>query len=487
MDARRTRTVAAGNAGDVLTPAAVPAVLLLLAALTMAQLIPVTATAAGSARDPRQAHVVADAHLAQSAAATAGRDSLLMEIRRYRAMIRVLSDSLSREGDGELTAEQRIVIERNIGDVTRMVEGIGAQLGKLEFAVKDNRISLVDDAGDGIIISIPENLDERVSQGIEALTAAILKELPDSLSTPGRHHTLADFLPVPRPPKPPRHVIDGNVVRIGHAVAVGPNEDVRGNVVVVFGDCEVAGRVDGNVVTVGGALSLLDEADVRGSVVAVGGKMDAAPGAKTGDTVALDWLDGGLSRGHGVGGLLGRRGLTFALAQGMFLVTLLASLLAVAVVPVARREAVLARLQADPARVFGAGALLGLTAPAALLVLTALLVITVIGVPVAMLLALAVSAVTVLAVAVTGILVGRRLFGRPAAGAASRSDALAVTLGLCVLHSVAFLASLLNLIGAPQPAVIAVFVLAVAVKAVALACGLGALVVTRLGTRSSAS
>lgn len=486
MDARRTRTATARSAGDGLLPAAVPAVLLLLlAALVLAQLVPLPATAATSARDPRQAHVVADAHLAQ-ANATAGRDSLLLEIRKYRTMIRVLSDSLARGRDGELTAEQRIMIERNIGDVTRMVEGIGAQLGKLEFAVKDNRISLVDDAGDGIIISIPENLDERVSQGIEALTEAILKELPDSLSTPGRHHTLADFIPVPRPPKPPRHVIDGNVVRIGHAVAVGPNEDVRGNVVVVFGDCEVAGRVDGNVVTVGGALSLLDEADVRGSVVAIGGRMDAAPGARTGDTVALDWLDGGLSRGHGIGGLLGHRGLTFALAQGMFLLTLLASLLAVAVVPSARREAVLARLQADPARVFGAGALLGLTAPAALVVLTALLVITVIGVPVALLLALAVAVATVLAVAVTGLLVGRRLFSRPQGGAAGRSDALAVTVGLCVLHSVAFLASLLNLLGAPLPAVIAVFVLALSVKAVALALGLGALVMTRLGTRPAA-
>ncbi len=468
MTSGRARATAVAPAG-----ACPLGVLLLVAALTS---LPVSATAAASARDPRHTQVAADARLAKAAEA-AGRDSLLLEIRKYRAMIRVLSDSLARNSDGELTAEQRVIIERNIGDVTRIVEGIGAQLGRMEFAVKDNRISLVDDAGDGIVISIPENLDERVSQGIEALTEAILKELPDSTGAHGRRRSLADFIPVPRPPKPPRHVIDGNVVRIGHAVAIAGNEDVRGNVVVVFGDCEVAGRVDGNVVTVGGALRLLDEAEVDGSVVAVGGQLDASPEAKVGDTVALDWLDGGHARGHGVGGLLGHRGLTFALAQGMFVVTLLASLLAVAMAPASRRESVIARLKADPGRVFGAGALLVVTAPAALAVLTALLVITVIGVPVAALLALAVGIVTVLAVGVTGIVVGRRL------GPAGVSDLLAMTIGLCVLHAVGFLASLLNLMGAPLAAVLTVFGLAIAVKVAALAFGLGAIVVTRLGTR----
>lgn len=483
MIPRRQRTASGRRTGDgpmgerpSRAGLGLPCLLLVLA--VAAATLPVAAGAATSARDPRHAQAAAGARPTRAAEA-AGRDSLLQEIRKYRTMIRVLSDSLARNGDGELTAEQRVVIERNIGDVTRIVEGIGAQLGKMEFAVKDNRISLVDDAGDGIVISIPENLDERVSQGIEALTEAILKELPDTSAAGGRHHTLADFIPVPRPPKPPRHVIDGNVVRIGHAVAIAANEDVRGNVVVILGDCEVAGRVDGNVVTVGGALRLLDEAQVDGSVVAVGGRLDAADGAKTGDTVALDWLDGGRAREHGVGGLLSHRGLTFALAQGMFLVTLLASLLAVAIAPVARREAVLARLKADPGRLFGAGALLVLTAPAALLVLTALLVITVIGVPVAALLAAAVGAVTVLAVAVAGILVGRRL------GAAGRSDLLAVTIGLCVLHVPGFLASLLNLLGAPMPAVVGIFGLAVAVKAAALAFGLGAMVVTRLGARAT--
>ncbi len=477
MDARQDRTQAVRCPGAGLSPACAFALLVAVLALSVPALLPVASLAAVSARDPRQAQVVAEARQAHAAAA-AGRDSLLLEIRRYRSMIRVLSDSLSRDGGEDLTPEQRIVIERNINSVTRAIEGIGAQLGKLEFAVKDNRISLVDDAGDGIVISIPENLDERVSQGIEALTEAILKELPDSSGTTGHHRTWADFIPVPRPPKPPRHVIDGNVVRIGRAVNIAANEDVRGNVVVVLGDCEVAGRVDGNIVTIGGALHVLDDAEVRGNVVAVGGQLDASPEAKTGGTVALDWLDGGRGRGHGIGGLLGHRGLTFALAQGMFLMTLLAALLAVGLVPAARREAVLARLQAEPAKVFGVGALLGVTAPAALLVLTGLLVITVIGVPVAMLLALAVAAAVVASVAVPGVLIGRRL------GAAGRSDALAVLLGLCALHSVAFLASLLNLLGAPLPAVLAVFGLAVAIKAAAFAFGLGALVLTRLGSRS---
>ena len=58
---------------------------------------------------------------------------------------------------------------------------------------------------------------------------------------------------------------------------------------------------------------------------------------------------------------------------------------------------------------------------------------------------------------------------------------------MCVLHAVSFVASLLNLLGAPLAAVIAVFALALAVKAAAFAFGLGALVLTRLGTRPAAA
>jgi hypothetical protein len=282
-----------------------------------------------------------------------------------------------------------------------------------------------------------------------------------------------------KPPEPPRRVIHGNLVRVGQSVVVSVDEDVRGNVVVVFGDCEVRGRVEGNVVTVGGGLNLRDEAEVSGTVVAVGGRLAADAGAETGDTVSLDWLDGGA--GAGVGRLLDHRVLTFVLTQSLFLMTLLAALVAVAASPAGRLAAVLARLRGDPARVFGVGAVLTLTAPLVLAVLTALLIITVIGVPVALLLALGVAAVVVLALSATGVVVGEKL------GAAGRPAPLSVALGLVVLHLVSFLASLLNLMGAPQAIVMTLLVIGLLVKGAALSLGLGAMVMTRLGSRATAA
>lgn len=413
---------------------------------------------------------------ASARAAAAGRDSLLQEIRRYRQVIRVLSDSLEHDRAAGLSPEHRVVIERNIGDITRVIEGIGTELRQLEFEVKDNRISLVDGAGDGIVITVPENLDEKVSQGLEALTQAILEELPDSTGPGGRRLSWSSFLPVAEPPEPPRRVIDGNLVRVGQRLVVAADEDVTGNVVVVFGDCEVAGRVEGNVVVVGGALALRERADVSGSVVSVGGRLAADPGARTGDTVALDMLGSGA--GKGLGRLLGHRVLSFSIAQGLFLLTLLAALLAVTASPAARLDAVLARLESEPSRMFGIGALLVLFGPAALAALTALLVITVIGVPVALLLVLGVALVVVLALTATGIVAGRRL------GARGRGPALSALLGLCLLHVPSFIAGLANLLGAPLAIVGVLLGVGLLVKAAALAFGLGALLVTRLGARA---
>jgi len=473
MAARDQRLPDSGWHGDTWS---VLVAVLLLVSLAVGVL---PAAAAVAARDPRRPDGAA-APTRPEGPSVAGRDSLMVEIRKYREIIRALSDSLSRdEASVGMSSEHRIVIEKNIGEVTRVIEGIGAELSKLEFNVKDNHISLVDGAGDGIVIAIPENLDERVSQGLEALTQALLKEMPDSsgTGTSGRRLSWSSFIPVSKPPEPPRRIINGNLVRVGQSVVVDADEDVRGDVVVVFGDCEVLGRVKGNVVTVGGGLHLRDEAQVSGAVVAVGGHLTADPGAETGDTVALDWLDGGA--GAGLGRLLDHRVLTFVLTQGLFLMTLLAALVAVAVSPSARLAAVLARLRGEPARVFGLGAILTLTAPVALVVLTALLVITVIGVPVALLLALGVVAVIVLALSATGVVVGEKL------GAAGRPVPLAVAWGLVVLHLASFLASLLNLLGAPQAIVVSLLVSGLLIKSVALSLGLGALVLTRLGSRTT--
>ncbi len=108
---------------------------------------------------------------------TADRDSLMTEIKTYSQMIRGLRDSLSGDGyDLQLSAAQREKIEGNISDISQVIERISDELSRMEFEIKDNRISLVNESGEGIIINVPEDLDEQLSQGIEAITKIILSE-----------------------------------------------------------------------------------------------------------------------------------------------------------------------------------------------------------------------------------------------------------------------------------------------------------------------
>lgn len=85
------------------------------------------------------------------------------------------------------------------------------------------------------------------------------------------------------------HVDDGdNLVRVFSDVEVGPGERVEGDVVAVFGSATVHGTVAGNVVSVFGNANLEPGASIDGDVVAVGGVVRQPPGASIrGQSVSL--------------------------------------------------------------------------------------------------------------------------------------------------------------------------------------------------------
>ncbi len=113
---------------------------------------------------------------------SAERDSLLLEIRRYSALIGDLRDSLGTDRrEIRLSPEHRARLENSIGELSKVIEQISTELGRMEFEVKDNTISLLDETGQGIVINIPENLDDQLSQGFHALSQIILAEPPDTV------------------------------------------------------------------------------------------------------------------------------------------------------------------------------------------------------------------------------------------------------------------------------------------------------------------
>ncbi len=416
-------------------------------------------------------------------AQSADRDSLMMEIRDYTQMIRGLRDSLSTDEPGlQMSPAQREKLEGSIADISQVIESIGEELSRMEFEIKDNRISLVNDAGEGIIINVPENLDEQVSEGFEAITKLILAEMPDSVDFD--HSKKWDWSRFrPEAPPPARRIINGNIVKVWNDVHISDKEDVRGNVVVIFGNAEVAGRVDGSVVSVFGNLELDETAEVTGTVVAVGGYMALDPDAQVEDVVPLDpWQRG---RGEGWLGIFSHDGLSFLICQGTFLLTVLLAVVAVGAAPRKRFDAVTSALRGGFMPSLGMGMVAALIGHVVVAVLMAVLVLTVIGVPLALLAGMLLLIVVVVSVAVCGAVVGERLCA--IFGNRCHSPWVVVVVGMSALHIMSFLGSLLGMVGQID-ALASVFVVAgLVIKIIAYLLGLGALVLSRFGAKSPVS
>jgi uncharacterized RDD family membrane protein YckC len=117
-------------------------------------------------------------------------------------------------------------------------------------------------------------------------------------------------VPAPTPPPPPPPLVNRReVVTIGSNSHLRANETaqemvtimgnaivdgrVRGESVTIMGNVTVNGRVDGELVCIMGRVTLGPQAEVRGQIVTVGGNIDAAPGAvMLGERVEIPFFGG---------------------------------------------------------------------------------------------------------------------------------------------------------------------------------------------------
>ena len=74
--------------------------------------------------------------------------------------------------------------------------------------------------------------------------------------------------------------LDGDLVVFGGNVTVEEDANLNGNLVVFGGTVSNAGNLNGDVVVFGGQISLADKAVVGGDVVTIGGQLNKADGAK---------------------------------------------------------------------------------------------------------------------------------------------------------------------------------------------------------------
>ena len=174
---------------------------------------------------------------------------------------------------------------------------------------------------------------------------------------------------------------DNDIVRLFSDAVVEPGDRVDGDVVAVFGSVRVEGEVEGSTVAVFGSVDLRRGAVVHGDAVAVGGVLREGDGSRVrGQTVQVGFLP--LT--------LGLPGLPMVLSMIIlfWLVSLFFGWLAAALFP-----ARLARVAVTASRRTLASLLLGIASGPLACMAVIVLLITVVGIPIAVLLPLVYIAV----------------------------------------------------------------------------------------------
>ena len=174
---------------------------------------------------------------------------------------------------------------------------------------------------------------------------------------------------------------DNGIVRLFSDAVVPAGERVDGDVVAVFGSVRVEGEVEGTAVAVFGSLDLRRGAVVRGDAVAVGGTLREGDGARVdGQTVQVGFLP----LTFGLPGL----SVVLTMIALCWLLSLFFGWVAAALFP-----ARLVRVAVTSSRRTLASLLLGIAAGPVVCVATMVLLVTVIGFPIAIMLPFAYVAV----------------------------------------------------------------------------------------------
>ena len=297
---------------------------------------------------------------------------------------------------------------------------------------------------------------------------------------------------------------DNNLVRFGEDIVIPADKVIDGDVVAIGGDVTVYGRVKGDCVSVGGTVDVKDNGVVEGDAVSMGGGVATSDSASVGGSNVS--LGSPFTRAHGfwpmmgVFGLMGTGAWIFGTAIKLGLTLLFAW-----VVLLFARERIVYAVEVMYER-FGRSFLLGLAGfvgaavalPTAIVLLIlvsviaiAILAITIIGIPVAILLLIALilgimGMVLGLIVAIGvaylngAMFLGQRVLGRTSAR--GQKPILAILVGTALLAVLNVAGKLVSFAGVMvfHPIAIALGILAGALCAILTIAGFGALLQTRL-------
>jgi hypothetical protein len=271
-----------------------------------------------------------------------------------------------------------------------------------------------------------------------------------------------------------------DIVKFGESVFVAKNEFVRGDLVVFGGNAMIEGRVGGNVVVIGGNIRARSGSVIKGDAVVIGGMLDEDDDIViAGERVIINdffpvnslWM-------------FSPEGRVFKfvfMPVGLFVQLVLAYLVLLFL-----RERILKSeeyLSANYLKNFGVGVLSAIIAFFGLIVLSVLLAITIIGIPLAVLLWISCAGILIFAWTVFALSLGRLVAKR--LQIQSDSVFLMVFIGAVVINlpSVIALGLGLGIPGFLAPLSLVFTVLGLFITGFAHLAGIGALILSRFGSR----
>lgn len=292
-----------------------------------------------------------------------------------------------------------------------------------------------------------------------------------------------------------------DVVVLGGSLDV--DGEVEGDAVIVGGSAEVQGEVSGSVTAIGGSIVLGPEGRIRGDATSIGGAVHRDPGAQVygeitevalGRGVELDdlwdgiWIPGWHWLDFGIGELVSRVGTTVVLGILLALILLIFQRLVTGVAD---------RAEEEPWKAGLVGLGTQLLFLFALPVVTVILLVTIVGIPLALILGPVAFLLLVVAflLGFTGIAIAggrwlKRRFDWPEA-----SPYVLMALGLVLIQGwsiagegLGFLGDVLGCIGGPiKLGGWALLLLGFVIKYVAWTVGLGAVLLYRSAPRTASA
>lgn len=285
---------------------------------------------------------------------------------------------------------------------------------------------------------------------------------------------------VPRVRVTPRMHTGEGVFRMGSNVVVEEDESIDGDVVALWGNVTVKGEVSGDAVSIGGDVDVYSTGIVEGSAVSIGGNVIKRGGAVVeGEKVSVGFLRGQPIRFSPF--VIGRFHVPAVAFFARIVKMLLLIFLGIVVISIAPRH--VAKVQAKIRQDFLKSGLVGLLAEILILPIFILLIITIIGIPVALL----VQPILILAALILGytgacLFIGQKI--REHTSLKPDTRIMTVVIGILAVELVPLVARTIGVFGdAFSPLTWIIAAIGWLIGYVVITIGFGAAVLTRLGTR----